>query len=290
MSNQYIGNSLLELVKHIGKSQAGRSQVSCEGTITSVDPQTYMAKVMLQPYGVETGWLPIASIAAGNGWGFFHLPPDNSEVTVDFIGGDANNGRVRGIYSNETDAPPAGLAQGEVMLQHSSGTMLHFDASGNLNIVTAKDLSIISQGDTLLSALGNCTAVVQGDATVSTQGNVNVIANKNATIAAVGAVNLAAQGNVGIAANGAITLAATGALNLTGASINLTGPVTAAAGLALTVTGAFNITAGSMGVTAPTTIDGVTSIGPSTTIDGRGFLGHQHTEVVHGTDTSGYVL
>ena len=94
MANQYVGNNLIELVKHLGEAQMSRQMTSCEGLITSVDQTTYMAKVMLMPWEIETGWLPIGTIAAGPGWGFFHLPPDNTEVTVDFIGGDPDNGRI----------------------------------------------------------------------------------------------------------------------------------------------------------------------------------------------------
>jgi phage baseplate assembly protein V len=191
MGRQYIGADLVELVKHLGKEQRNRWMVSCEGQITSVDPQTYMAKVMLEPWGIETGWLPLGTMSAGNGWGLFHLPPDETEVVVDFIGGDVNNGRVRCVFHNDTDAPIAGLVQGEILLKHSSGSLLHFDADGNVNLVVANDLNAVVQGDTQISALGDITVVAQGDATITAQGDCTAAVEGDATIGAGGSVSIA---------------------------------------------------------------------------------------------------
>ena len=169
MANQYVGNNLIELVKHLGEAQMSRQMTSCEGLITSVDQTTYMAKVMLMPWEIETGWLPIGTIAAGPGWGFFHLPPDNTEVTVDFIGGDPDNGRIRCCYSNDIDAPPTDLEQNEYLLIHESGSKLYFDADGNVTLVAAGTLTVQSEGDLTVQGSGDVTvtgaSVTLGDET-----------------------------------------------------------------------------------------------------------------------------
>ena len=39
------------------------------GLVASFNPQTYCAKVMIQPENTLTGWLPILSSWVGPGWG-----------------------------------------------------------------------------------------------------------------------------------------------------------------------------------------------------------------------------
>ena len=56
-----------------GMISGAAGQVRC-GTVQSVDPSTYCAKVTLQPEGVLTGWLPIAATWVGAGWGLVAPP------------------------------------------------------------------------------------------------------------------------------------------------------------------------------------------------------------------------
>ncbi len=217
MSRQYIGQDPIELFKHLADQQAKRQMFSCEGLITSVDEKTYMAKVMLQPWGIETGWLPIGTLAAGPNWGIFHLPPDDTEVTVDFIGGSIDNGRIRCCYTNDTDVPTAGVKQGEILIQHASGSLLHFDTDGNVNLVTAKDLTATIQGDVVLSALGDVTAIVQGDTTIGAQGDLTAAVQGDATIGA--------QGGVGLTSAASVSIRGAGSVRVEGGAVSL-GPST----------------------------------------------------------------
>ncbi len=52
--------------------------------VTSFDPDAYAAKVQIQPEGVETGFLPVASPWVGNGWGMFCPPSPGDVVDVHF--------------------------------------------------------------------------------------------------------------------------------------------------------------------------------------------------------------
>lgn len=305
MGNQYIGNDLVELVKHLGKEQRNRWMVSCEGLITSVDPQTYMAKVMLEPWGVETGWLPIAAVGAGNGWGVFHLPPNNTEVIVDFVGGAVDNGRIRGCFHNASDAPPDGLQQGEFLLKHESGSMLHFDTDGNVNVLVSKDLTAIVQGDTNISALGDLTAAIQGDATITAQGE--------GTIAVQGDATIGAGGTMSITASESVTLSSVGGVNINGpatftvppgesmqmtiggdANVNVTGSMSSIVegDMSATVSGTASISGNTMSLTGSSiSIEGGTvGLGSDTTIDGFSFRNHTHSGVTTGGGATGPVV
>ncbi len=56
------------------------------GIVQSFDPNKYAVKVMLQPDGIETGWLPLTSIWVGNNWGLFAPPNPGDMVDVHFSG------------------------------------------------------------------------------------------------------------------------------------------------------------------------------------------------------------
>jgi phage gp45-like len=114
---------------------------------------------------VETGWIPIGTMAAGSRWGMFHLFPDGTEVTVDFIGGDVNNGRIRCCYANTSDAPPAGLVQGEFLIKHSSGSYLRFLNSGDVELSPAALLKLAGGGPAI-ARVGDATTCPAGGGTI----------------------------------------------------------------------------------------------------------------------------
>jgi phage baseplate assembly protein gpV len=126
------------------------------GYITSVDPINYMAKVMLQPAGVETGWLPIGTWYAGNGFGLVALPDLKTEVTVIFEMGDLNSGKILLSDFNKQDLPPAS-EPGEVIFKHKSGSILKFDIGGNVEVTPAGQL-ILCGGGQGVARVGDATS------------------------------------------------------------------------------------------------------------------------------------
>jgi len=73
------------------KLQAELSQRTAKpwlGTIRGYDPNTYRAKVLIQPEDQISGWMPIATKWVGSGWGMFAPPTDGDAVLVEFFQGD----------------------------------------------------------------------------------------------------------------------------------------------------------------------------------------------------------
>ena len=54
------------------------------GTVSSYDPANYAVKVLLQPDGTETGFIPFGANMVGNGWGVFFAPSPGDQVAVTF--------------------------------------------------------------------------------------------------------------------------------------------------------------------------------------------------------------
>jgi uncharacterized protein involved in type VI secretion and phage assembly len=102
------------------------------GIVTSVDPTRYVAKVSLQPEGVQSGWLPILSPWVGNGWGLICVPQPGAQVLVLAQEGDAEHGVIAGAAYGGTIQPPSGAAAGEAWLVHSSGSFLRLRNDGTV--------------------------------------------------------------------------------------------------------------------------------------------------------------
>lgn len=97
--------------------------------VTSSDPATGSARVLLQPEGVLSGWLPVLTQWAGAGWGISCPLAPGDQVFVIPQEGDAENGIIVGrVCSNSARPPDAAI--GEIILRHQSGSSLRLLNSG----------------------------------------------------------------------------------------------------------------------------------------------------------------
>jgi len=160
MGQQYIGNDLLELTKHMGGNQTNLRFSASMGHITSVDADKCLAKVMLQPDNIETGWIQIGTLYAGADFGLVALPADGTECLVVFENGNINSGRIVLCNWNDTDYPPTGINQGEVVMIHSSGSYLKFLNTGNVELSPASSLLLAGGGEAVARVGDTCTCPV----------------------------------------------------------------------------------------------------------------------------------
>jgi uncharacterized protein involved in type VI secretion and phage assembly len=88
-----------------------------------------MVKVMLEPHGIESGWLRCAVPYAGNGFGIVLPPPDEgTPVKVLFDMGDIKSGTVIGCLYNNSVTRVGG--EGEIRVQHKSGFYISISDNG----------------------------------------------------------------------------------------------------------------------------------------------------------------
>ncbi len=103
------------------------------GTISSVDPDAYTARALLQPDGVLTGWLPVLSPWVGAGWGMACPPSPGDQVLIIPQEGDGEHGVIVGCGFSTVQRPPtAGV--GELWLVHQSGSSLRLLNDGTVRI------------------------------------------------------------------------------------------------------------------------------------------------------------
>lgn len=101
--------------------------------IASVDATTSMARVLLQPEGVLSGWLPMLSPWIGNGWGMVCLPQPGDQVFIAPQDGDIEQGIIVGGCYSRQQRPPIAPA-GEFWLVHQSGSYIKLSSDGAIHI------------------------------------------------------------------------------------------------------------------------------------------------------------
>ena len=102
------------------------------GVVSSVDPSGYTARVILQPEGVLSGWLPVLSSWIGAGWGLACPPSPGDQVLVLPQEGDAEHGIIAGRLWSATQAPPP-APSGELWLVHKSGSFVKLANDGSVS-------------------------------------------------------------------------------------------------------------------------------------------------------------
>ncbi len=133
------------------------------GIVQSVNATGSEARVMLQPEGVLSGWLPILSQSTGAGWGFHFPLALGAQVAVAADLGQAEHGVILGASWNNVDTPPmvpaaiggdpvAAQAGKEIVAVGPAGQVLRFCADGSFYVQGPVNL----MGN--LTIMGNVTA------------------------------------------------------------------------------------------------------------------------------------
>jgi phage gp45-like len=112
------------------------------GTVTSVNSQNATARVLIQPDGVLSGWLPVLSQWVGAGWGLVCPPSPGDQVLLVPQEGDVEQGIIIGRSYSNKQMPPV-VPDGEFWLVHKSGSFLKICNDGTIRI--SGDLHV--QGD-----------------------------------------------------------------------------------------------------------------------------------------------
>ena len=103
------------------------------GTVASVLPELAIARVMLQPEGVLSGWMPVATAWSGAGWGIVAHPSPGDQVVIAPVEGDIENSIIIGrIYSDRCRPPDSDV--GEFKIVHQSGSCIYLKNDGAVHV------------------------------------------------------------------------------------------------------------------------------------------------------------
>jgi phage baseplate assembly protein V len=122
-----------QLWKAAVRQEAGRvmPKIAKAGIVSSYNPDSYTARVLLQPEGLDTGWIPIASQWIGNGWGLMVPPTPGDQVEVVFSDGNLGNGVIVGRLFSDKQLPPK-VDSGELWLVHQTGSAFKLTNDGKV--------------------------------------------------------------------------------------------------------------------------------------------------------------
>jgi phage baseplate assembly protein gpV len=150
------------------------------GTVTSYDATNHLAKVLIQPEGNQTGWLPIGCPWVGPGWGEITPLHVGQQVKMVPDSGDPNNlVIVTGGYSTSMMPPipsnviagaAAAMQPGERAFVSMAGSVIRFCADGSIygkgtffnwegNMVVSKNLEVLGDLAILGTAIGATGAI-----------------------------------------------------------------------------------------------------------------------------------
>lgn len=191
-----LTNHIRRIATEVVGARRSKSTLSC----TSYDPVAHAVKGIIQPSGVESGWVAIGALHTGNGYGILVGPSvgdangvGGDQFDLDHEGGDPNTLVARYKQFSSVDKPPQ-VQPGEMLLQHANGNKVSFTKDGSLTLTHGK-----SGATMFFDANGNITHNGNGM-------NVNVMTN--------------GKGSIAVAASG------TGGLSLAGSTLSMTGTAT----------------------------------------------------------------
>jgi len=204
-------NALSNAMRQQAEISAGTKALPRMGLVSSYDPNKHSAKILWQPDGIESDWMPVGAVGVGAGFGVLCAPNLGDMVLVEFSEGSSNAPKIVGRYFSNINVPPS-VPSGETWIVHKSGSVLKFHNSGVVELVTAADLNA--------TVGGNLNATVSGAASYTASshtftGPVTMKATLN--------VAQAITGQGGMAISGGSGAAVTGNLNVTNGNVSADG-------------------------------------------------------------------
>lgn len=167
-------DDLHSIIKMVAEQQVGNHRAFAYAHIASYDPTLHRVRVVFPTLRNGDGapvlspWMPLATVWAGAGFGMQVAPYGGASITdptagepcvIELIGRKFGAAATAHLYFNGQVTPPLTTLQpGEALLQHKTGSLLHFLTTGDVQLTTAGNLSA--------TVGGNLTATVTGTAAV----------------------------------------------------------------------------------------------------------------------------
>lgn len=185
-------NGLLNgLLMRTGAQMGAATFTTRLGLVTAYDPGTYAIKATIQPEDVETGFIPLLSPWVGNQWGAFFAPILGAQILILFQEGNSQV-PIGALFLFSTAMPPVQVPSGEMLLQHQSGSLLHFDNSGNVTMTANQAMTLNAPAGCTI----NANTTINGN--VQTNGNIQAsmdISDLNAAHGSISSLRTAYNGH-----------------------------------------------------------------------------------------------
>jgi len=152
-----MSQGIQNIMRREAARQGSQQSFSRMATVSAYDPSHYAVKVLIQPEGFETGYIPIGTTWCGNGWGDFYGPTPGDVVDVHFQEGGKLAAYVSLRFFGNL-AQPLPVPSGERWTVHKSGSLMKFHNDGSVELTTAGDLNATVGGQANLTVTGKVVA------------------------------------------------------------------------------------------------------------------------------------
>lgn len=116
-------DALLNHARRAASEEGAERARTRHGTVDGYDPENHAVRVLLEPEGTLTGWIPLKSAWVGNGWGLFLAPSVGDAIEIDFQESDGGVGSAGWRFFNDSERPLS-VPSGEAWFVHKSGSFL----------------------------------------------------------------------------------------------------------------------------------------------------------------------
>lgn len=141
---------MLNHMRRVAQEASSSQAVTRHGLVDGYDPTNYAIRVRLQPDDTLTDWIPLKSVAVGNGWGFFWAPSIGDAIEIDFQEADGEAGSGGWRFFNDADRPLP-VPAGEMWMVHQSGASFKLTSDGAATFDSGAGASVQVKGDTITS-------------------------------------------------------------------------------------------------------------------------------------------
>jgi hypothetical protein len=154
------GDELAHQVKHASSQQTEAYRPGVYGHVASYDSNGHRVKLVIPSMGdgdgnyVLTGWMPLGTIAAGNGWGVQIAPMGGASLQNPTAGEkcqiailERNYGVTIGatMCFDQVYAPPfTAMKPGEVALKAAAGGFVYLDDAGQVELNSAALIQLVA--------------------------------------------------------------------------------------------------------------------------------------------------
>lgn len=134
------------------------------GICSSYDPATHSVKLQLQPEGTNTGWMPLAAIGVGSGFGVYVGATTGHAYAAYFHEGDLEAGIIIGRLPTDAEAPVS-VQAGEIVLQSPTGSLISLLQSGAVTIQDKGAATVVMDGSGNITLTGKAGQTIVMDST-----------------------------------------------------------------------------------------------------------------------------
>lgn len=139
-----------DVVRRIVDQMLSRRPHTRVGVVTSYDPNRHAVKVIQQPEGSESGWIPISTPHVGNNFGVAIGLTPGDQVVIGYHEDDLESPFVSGRLHSDQERPPVAQS-GEIVIQ-TPNTLIKVDSSSNISVTTTGNLTINATGNIALTS------------------------------------------------------------------------------------------------------------------------------------------